>query len=58
MAVGAPRGAAGRYRIDGWTITFTYPDGRTEQGLFFRYPDSEDVIGVGGPGGVRNYIKK
>lgn len=58
MAVGADRAGAGRYRIDGWQITLTHADGRTDRGLFYRYPDGEDVIGLGGAGGVRTYIKR
>lgn len=42
------KSTAARYRLDGWTITLTYPDGRIEQRLFYFFPDSNRAIGVGG----------
>jgi hypothetical protein len=42
------RGAAARYAVDGWTITMTGSDGRADTRLFYFFPDSDDVIGVGG----------
>lgn len=41
-------GAAARYTLDGWTITTTDTDGRSDTRLFYFFPDSNDVIGVGG----------
>jgi hypothetical protein len=40
--------AVARYALDGWTITFRYPDGRREQRLFYLFPDGPRAIGVGG----------
>jgi hypothetical protein len=37
-----------RYALDGWTITFDYPDGRSQQHLFYLFPDIPRAIGVGG----------
>ena len=42
------RGAAARYALNGWTITMTGADGRADTRLFYLFPDSDDVIGVGG----------
>lgn len=42
------RGAVARYALNGWTITMTGPDGRADTRLFYFFPDSDDVIGVGG----------
>ena len=40
---------AGRYRIDGYTLTFQFNDGRQVRRLFYFYPDGKrgDVIGIG-----------
>lgn len=35
------------YRISNYIIDFQYGDGRRERSWFFRFPDSDDVIGVG-----------
>lgn len=42
------KGAMARYRLDGWTITLTFADGRSERRLFYLFPDSNRSIGVGG----------
>jgi hypothetical protein len=36
-----------RYRIDGYQIEFTYPDGRRERKWFYLYPDGNSVLGIG-----------
>lgn len=38
----------GRYRLDGWTISLTGSDGHAQTQLFYRFPDGDDAIGVGG----------
>jgi len=38
---------AGRYRLDGHSITLTHADGRSETRLFYVFPDSDRVIGIG-----------
>lgn len=40
---------AGRYRLDGYTLTFRFNDGRVVRKLFYFYPDDNksDVIGIG-----------
>lgn len=48
VAATGHRGAAARYALDGWTITMTGSDGRADTRLFYFFPDSDDVIGVGG----------
>lgn len=47
-SVGRTRKGGGRYRIDGWTITLTDPDGTVRRGLFYRFPDSDDSLGIFG----------
>lgn len=36
-----------RYHIDNYTIDLQYADGRRERAWFFRFPDSDNAIGVG-----------
>lgn len=48
LAATGHRGAAARYALDGWTITMSGSDGRADTRLFYFFPDSDDVIGVGG----------
>ena len=43
----ASRTRAGRYSLDGWTATYHDDDGRVTRVLFYRFPDSDDVIGLG-----------
>ena len=43
-----PRARAARYTLNGWTITTTDAEGRSDTRLFYFFPDSNDVIGVGG----------
>lgn len=46
--VTASRGAGeARYALDGYTIRITGSDGRSEQRLFYFFPDGDRVIGVG-----------
>lgn len=47
-ATSSRSGSEGRYRLDGWAITLEGADGRSERQLFYRFPDSDDAIGVGG----------
>lgn len=47
MATAAASQAAGRYRLDGWTLAVEHADGRRERHLFYRFPDSDRSIGVG-----------
>ena len=42
------RVGAARYRLDGYSIVFEHPDGRTERQLFYYFPDSDKAIGFGG----------
>jgi hypothetical protein len=54
---GSPEGAsvvtssrsdsAGRYSLDGYTIMLSLADGKNSQELFYLYPDSDEVIGIG-----------
>jgi hypothetical protein len=39
--------AAARYALDGYTIRITGSDGRSEQRLFYFFPDGDRAIGVG-----------
>jgi hypothetical protein len=48
VAATGHRSAAARYALDGWTITMSGSDGRADTRLFYFFPDSDDVIGVGG----------
>lgn len=36
-----------RYRLDGYTIELVHADGRRERQLFYFFPDSDQVIGLG-----------
>lgn len=36
-----------RYRLEGWSITFIHPDGRSERRLFYLFPDGDRAIGLG-----------
>lgn len=36
-----------RYRLDGYTIELVHADGRRERQLFYLFPDSDNVIGLG-----------
>ena len=48
VAAGGSTTLAGRYRLDGWTATVEYADGRTERVLFYLFPDSDDAVGFAG----------
>jgi hypothetical protein len=48
VAAGGSTTVTGRYRLDGWTATVEYPDGRTETVLFYLFPDSDDAVGFAG----------
>jgi hypothetical protein len=39
---------AGSYRLDGYAIELKYNNGKTEQRLFYFYPDSRQHFGIGG----------
>lgn len=47
LATSSRSAGAGRYRVDGHTITLSAADGHSETRLFYRFPDSERVIGIG-----------
>lgn len=47
VAVSSRRSSAGRYRLDGHTITLRYNDGRVVRKMFYFYPDSDRAIGIG-----------
>ena len=47
VAVSSRRGTAGRYKLDGHTITLRYNDGRVVRKMFYFYPDSDRAIGIG-----------
>lgn len=48
MAAYGHQAVMARYRLDGYTMALTYPDGRTETRLFYFFPDSDTAIGLGG----------
>lgn len=39
---------AGVYSLDGYKITLSLADGKSEQQLFYYFPDSDDAIGIAG----------
>ncbi|MCU0646385.1 MAG: hypothetical protein MUF00_00200 [Gemmatimonadaceae bacterium] len=49
VVTSSQRGAQrGTYCVDRWTITFTGADGSTQRAWFYRFPDDDRVIGIGG----------
>lgn len=47
IATGGRRDSAGRYEIDGHTITMIGADGERTVATFFLFPDSDDALGIG-----------
>jgi hypothetical protein len=47
LATSSRSGDAGRYAIDGYTITLTGADGKAQRTTFFFYPDGPDGVGIG-----------
>lgn len=39
--------AAGRYRVEGWTLTITGDDGRADTRLLYLFPDGDGALGWG-----------
>ncbi|WP_425256846.1 hypothetical protein ACPOLB_15215 [Rubrivivax sp. RP6-9] len=48
LATSSRSSAATRYTLAGHVLTLALPDGSTRTQLFYRFPDSDRVIGVGG----------
>ena len=45
--VGSTTGAGGRYRIDGYTIEMTRPDGKTHRERFFFWDEDKESFNIG-----------
>ena len=48
LSVGNNRTQRGTYKISGYAISVRYADGKTKRGFFYRYPDSDEVLGMFG----------
>ena len=47
VVTGGRQTGSARYRLEGYSIVFQHPDGRTERKLFYYFPDSDRAIGFG-----------
>jgi hypothetical protein len=45
--IGGSRSSVARYRLEGYSITLTHPDGHSERKLFYFFPDGDKAIGFG-----------